>query len=106
MTPRALLPARRAADTFDVFYDVMTNPFVVTVGRYEDGAVGEVFMNAHKRDEMIDHLARDTAILMSFALQHGVPMETLRGAITRDANGRPLGLAGVVLDAIEERDAA
>lgn len=99
---RTILPGRRESDTFDVFFDVMTKPFVVTVGRYEGGEIGEVFINAHKRDEMIDHLARDTAILMSFALQHGVTMDTLRAAITRDANGRPLGLAGVVLDAIGE----
>ncbi|MCW2275132.1 hypothetical protein GJ654_10385 [Rhodoblastus acidophilus] len=93
---------RREAETFDLQFDTLTAPFAVTVGRYEDGRVGEIFVNSHKRDQMFDHLARDTAILMSFALQHGATMESLRAALTRDANGNPLGLAGAVLDAIGE----
>ena len=48
----------------------------------------------------VDTAARDTAILISLGIQHGVPIETMRNAVSRDENGDPAGLAGVVLDHI------
>lgn len=99
---RENLPMRREAEVFDVFFQGQREPFSVTVGRFPDGRLAEVFIDAHKRDQMFDHLARDFAILVSIALQHGVPAEMLRKALTRDALGQPQGLAGAVLDAIAD----
>ncbi|HMA70856.1 MAG TPA: hypothetical protein VKP67_05115 [Xanthobacteraceae bacterium] len=43
-------------------------------------------------------MASDSAVLCSIALQHGVPVETLRRALMRDSQGKPSGPFGMVLD--------
>jgi hypothetical protein len=40
----------------------------------------------------------------SIALQHGVPLETIRRALLRDASGRASGPLGVALDLIADED--
>ena len=35
---------------------------------------------------------------LSIALQHGVPAEAIRSAVTRDSQGEPSGIVGAVLD--------
>jgi ribonucleoside-diphosphate reductase alpha chain len=46
-------------------------------------------------------LARDAAITLSIALQHGVTADSIRNAITRESNGIAAGLVGAVLDHLE-----
>jgi hypothetical protein len=45
-------------------------------------------------------VARDAAILLSLALQHGVTVESIRHAITRNGNGAPASVVGAVVDAL------
>lgn len=96
---RAELPMRRECETFEVSFDVQ-QPFIVTVGRYPNGKIGEVFVRAHKRDQLFDHMAKDMAVLISKLLQYGETLEDLSESMTRDAEGRPQALAGAVIDAI------
>jgi hypothetical protein len=60
VTGRKHLPARRASTTFD--FEVIGLRYTCTVGKYFDGAVGEVFLNNHKSNSAADVNARDTAI--------------------------------------------
>ncbi len=48
--------------------------------------------------------ARDSAITASIALQHGVPIESLRHALMRDSRGKPSGPLGVVLDLLAQEE--
>ena len=102
---REKLPGRREAESFPLFFASVKEPFVITLARFADGRLAEVFIDAGKRGQMFDDLARDIAVLISLALQHGVPVETLRRALTRDAHGVAHGLAGAVLAAIAEGEA-
>jgi hypothetical protein len=43
-----------------------------------------------------------TAITTSLALQHGVALETIRAALTRDHDGGPATAIGAALDALAE----
>ena len=70
----------------------------MTLGRYDDGRVGEVFITGSKSGSDLEANVRDTAILVSLALQHGVPLATMAAAITREADGSPSTVIGVVLD--------
>jgi len=45
-----------------------------------------------------DTNARDAAILLSFALQHGADINEIRKALCRNSSGRALGLIGRALD--------
>lgn len=48
-----------------------------TVGEYEDGSPGEIFIQMAKAGSTINGLMDSIAILISLSLQHGVPLETL-----------------------------
>lgn len=49
----------------------------VTVGLYDDGAPGEIFVNISKEGSTIRGLMDSVAVLTSVALQYGVPLENL-----------------------------
>lgn len=97
---RARLFNRRAAVRYEVVHDGMR--FIVTLGAYRDGRPGEVFVEVDGRNASsgVGFLAREAAILASVAVQYGAPWATLRAAVLRDGEGRPLTLIGAVLDSI------
>jgi hypothetical protein len=97
-----ILAMRRESESFELHFHGLKDPFPVTVGRFPDGRVAEVFINARKHDQLFDHLARDAAILISIALQYGAPVDELRKALSRDAHGSAQGIAGAALDVIAE----
>jgi hypothetical protein len=102
MSARKRLPNRRMGETFEL--ECAGLRYTCTVGRYRDGSVGEVFLNNHKSNSASDSNARDAAIVCSLALQHGVPLETIRRALLRDAQGRPSTPLGCALDLIVEQN--
>ncbi len=95
---RRTLPQRRAAETFNLRF--WNQPFTVTVGFYADGTPGEVFIDGGKTGQDIQSTARDAAVVLSLALQHGVPPETIRHAVTRGASEEPASILGAVVDSI------
>jgi hypothetical protein len=95
---RERLPNRRLAETFDL--EVNGLRYTATIGRSADGRVLEIFLNNHRVNSAADVNARDAAIAMSFALQHGADFETLRHALSRDSSGRASGPPGAAADII------
>ena len=71
-----------------------------TAPRIDDGTPGEVFTDARKTGGDVEAIARDAAVVISLALQHGVAVESVQHAITRDGNGTPSSILGAVLDAL------
>jgi len=100
MTDRRVLPQRRAAETFEIAWGGLERTYAVTLGFYDDGALGEVFVNGGKSGEQVEAVARDGAVLLSLALQYGVPIASMAGAITRDSAGAPSSIIGAVIDRI------
>jgi ribonucleoside-diphosphate reductase alpha chain len=100
MTERQRLPNRRLhiGQTFDhggVEY-------VLGAGCFPDGRPAEMFLATRRIGTAADTAIRDASIAASLALQYGCPVEVLRGAVTRDADGRPSGALGVALDMLGE----
>jgi hypothetical protein len=95
---RRRLPNRRASESFT--FELNGLRFTATVSRFDDGRIGELFLNNHKFGNQSDTNARDAAILLSFALQHGADIETIRRALCRDSQGRALGPIAEALDII------
>ena len=100
MSASKRLPDRRRAETFEL--ECSGLKYTATVGRFADGSVGEIFLNNHKSNSASDANARDSAIVASLALQHGVPLETIRRALLRDSHGRPSTPLGAALDLISK----
>jgi hypothetical protein len=95
---RRILPQRRAAETFDLRF--WNQPFTVTVGFYADGTPGEVFIDGGKTGQDIQSTARDAAVVLSLTLQHGITIETIRRAVTRNPSGSAASILGAVVDAL------
>src|SRR6516164_1532343 len=95
-SPRNRLPNRRGSELFD--FESMGMRFTASVSRYANGRIGELFLDNHKAGSAIGTLVRDTAIVLSLALQNGADLEAIRKALCRDSQGRPLGPLAKVLD--------
>jgi hypothetical protein len=72
--------------------------YAAGLGYFADGRLAEVFLNAEKIGTAIETAARDSAVVASLALQHGVPPETIRRSLTRNGDGTPSGALGTLLD--------
>ena len=93
---RERLPNKRAAETVDFRHSGCD--FTMTAGTYPDGRPGEIFINAAHANSTLDVLASDAAIAVSFALQYGADLATMRSAMKRDARGEPASPIGAALD--------
>ncbi|WP_316184694.1 hypothetical protein [Bradyrhizobium sp. SZCCHNRI1003] len=100
MTTRRILPVRRHSETFDVEFGGLNAPHTVTVGYYADGTIGEVFITGGKSGEQVEAIARDSAIILSLALQYGVPLDTIAHALTRDGRNQPNTIICTVVDSL------
>jgi hypothetical protein len=98
MTARERLPNRRACESFEFRHNGFV--FTASAGFFEDGRVAEIFLSSHKPGSPIEAIARDAAVTVSIALQFGVPIETIRAALTKDHDGCPATLLGAALDAL------
>jgi ribonucleoside-diphosphate reductase alpha chain len=73
-TTRTRLPRKRRSNTFA--FRVADCEGYVTVGEYEDGRPGEVFMKVSKQGSTLSGVMDAFSISVSLGLQHGVPMST------------------------------
>jgi ribonucleoside-diphosphate reductase alpha chain len=93
---RQRLPDRRLSESFELAVGSLR--YTATVSRFPDGRIGELFLNNHKSNSAADTNARDSAIVFSFAVQHGADPEAIRWALCRDSQGRASGPLGAALD--------
>jgi ribonucleoside-diphosphate reductase alpha chain len=70
---RRRLPDRRAGYTQKA--RVGNHKIYLRTGEYEDGAVGEIFLDMHKEGAAFRSMTNCFAIAVSLGLQHGVPLE-------------------------------
>jgi hypothetical protein len=98
MNTRQRLPDRRQSENFEI--DVYGRKYRCSYSQFPDGRLAEIFINNNKAGSDSDTAAKDSAVVCSIALQHGVPAETIRRALMRDSQGRPNGPLGVALDLI------
>ena len=88
-------------EVFD--FSAMNLRFTASISRYPDGRIAELFCDNHKAGSAIGTLVRDSAIIFSFAVQHGADPEAIRRALCRDSAGRALGPIGEALDVVMGR---
>jgi hypothetical protein len=103
MSERIRLPNKHASTNFSIEVSGMaytaTASFIPGTNR-----LYELFLNNQKSGSMADTNARDAAILLSFAIQYGAPIEPIRRALCRDADGNALGPVAAALDLISNDD--
>ncbi|MHA1564625.1 MAG: vitamin B12-dependent ribonucleotide reductase [Alphaproteobacteria bacterium] len=77
---RRRLPDRRKGYTQKA--SVGGHKVYLRTGEYEDGAVGEIFIDMHKEGAAFRSLMNNFAIAISIGLQYGVPLEEFVDAFT------------------------
>ncbi len=70
---RRSLPARRSGYTQKAI--IGGHKLYLRTGEYEDGTLGEIFLDMHKEGAAFRSLMNNFAIAISLGLQHGVPLE-------------------------------
>ena len=95
---RKRLPNRRSHELVNFEHGGFR--YIAGIGRFQDGRLAEIFLNVAKTGTPIDTHARDSAIIASLALQHGVTPESIRHAILRNSDGTAAGPLGALLDLI------
>jgi hypothetical protein len=102
MGERRTLPQRRRCETFEIAFGGLDRRYTITVGYFADGAIGEAFINGGKSGQAVEAIARDGAVILSLALQYGADLDNIKSAITRDEQGEPASIVGVVVDRLTE----
>lgn len=96
--PREELPGRRGAISFELWH--AGNRFSASAGFYADGRLAEIFVHHEKDSSPLDISTSEQAILVSIALQHGVPLDAIRSSLRREEGGAPAGPVLAVLDEV------
>jgi hypothetical protein len=92
MTGRA--HQRRRAETFAL--TARNQQFTITLRFYPDNSLGAIFVGTGETGNDIQPVARDGAVPVHLALQHGVALGTIHHATTRGAAGKPALILGTV----------
>jgi hypothetical protein len=101
MSERQRLPNRRASQQLSFVCNDLK--YVATVSFFPDGSLAEIFLGNAKAGSHSDSAAKDSAVVCSIALQHGVPVDVIRHALLRDARGVASSPLGVALDILAEQ---
>jgi ribonucleoside-diphosphate reductase alpha chain len=88
---RRRLPDERRAITHH--FSIAGHEGYLTVGVYEDGSPGEIFVRMAKQGSTISGLMDSFATVVSLALQHGVPLDVLCAKFTH-TRFEPSGWSG------------
>ena len=99
---RKYLPTRRPVTTTTVMW--RDHLFDLTIGFYDEEMLhpGEVFANSGKTPEAVQQLVQDACVLISVALQHGIPPEALGRSIPHFDNGKAYTIIGMICDILTQ----
>lgn len=93
------LPERRLSHTQKVISSTQTGSIKLYVGLgfYQDGTVGEVFINGHREGDEVRALMNALAIMISTSLQHGESVESVCHSLDKFPGSKYLSAISYVL---------
>jgi len=98
MTTRRRIPDRRQHEVIEFQHGGVR--FIAGIGRFTDGKLAEIFLDCGRQGCGAEASARESAILVSIALQHGLSAASLRHALQELADGSGAGPLAHALDLI------
>lgn len=101
---RQRLPDRRPAETVKI--EVGGMRFAVTIGFYDDGRPGEVFVHGTRTGSTLDSLLADACVVISVLMQHGIEPRELAASMGWLGNAEPASVLGAVIDLAAAANAA
>ena len=104
-TIRRRLANRRGNVTFDFICGDFH--YVATVSFFSDGKLAEIFIgNGAQGRFKHGQRPKDSAVVASLALQHGIPVDVIRRALLRDFHGVANSPLGCALDLVASQISA
>ncbi len=101
---RRKLPSRRASEVIELKH-VLSNGneqlYFADIGRYSDNSIGEIFLDMERQSNEVANMARDASLILSIAIQYGVPIDEMRASVGRSETGLPHSVIGTALDLLE-----
>ncbi len=94
---RFRLPNRRESTVEELLYN--GERFHISYSALQ-GRVWEVFISGPRAGTDLYAICATAATVISLALQHGVPLTTMKDAALRDKEGNPVDIVGAVLDVL------
>lgn len=82
-------------------FDFRGTRYTAGFGFFANGNLAEVFLSCARPNSEIEIAAHDSAIICSIALQHGVPLQTIRHALLESDDGRAAGPLAHAIDLID-----
>jgi hypothetical protein len=102
MTARARLATRRPSTSFA--FACGPYHYVATISYFPGtNQLAEIVLGNGRAGSDIDAAAKDSAVVASIALQHGVPVDVIRKAQLRGGQGKSSSPLGAALDTIAVR---
>ncbi len=101
---RMELPPRRGGENFEFLWGGTKFMASVRYASTTDLAPREIFLNAEKPDSAIDLAARDSAVLVSIALQYGIGLEELKRSLSRNLDGSAGSPIAALLDLLTGKE--
>jgi hypothetical protein len=98
MSARRRLQNRRPSESFS--FQVGGLKYTATFSRFDNGDIAEIFLGNGRAGSDVDSAAKDSAVVCTIALQHGVPVEIIRRALMRNNDGTASGPLAAALDII------
>ncbi len=99
MSARIRLPNRRSSTTF--CFQCGPHRYTATYSCFPGtDRIAEIFLGNGRAGSGVDAAAKDSAVMASIALQHGVPVAVIRHALLRDSRGVASSPLGIALDIV------
>jgi hypothetical protein len=92
---RQPLPSRRQNKSIELVFDGVR--YQLTVGFYENGRIGEVWLNGPRPDSALYHITQDGCVLLSHLLQRFTSPEAILDSLPRAADGQPASVLGAIV---------
>jgi ribonucleoside-diphosphate reductase alpha chain len=97
---RKALPQRRECE--NITFNHEGTDWTASVGRYPDGAIGEVFLSSTKPGSEIIAMGQDASVAASIAFQYGAPPQVVAAGLSRYGSSKPQTAFGFVMDLLTE----
>lgn len=99
MTHRERLPNRRRAETVNI--EISGNAYQLSIGYYDDGRIGEVFLGGPRSGSDMQGLLADLGVVISRLFQFGDTPASLAAGMARLGDGTtPASIIGTMADAM------
>ena len=93
---RQPLASRRQNRSMELVFDGVR--YQLTIGFYENGRIGEVWLNCPRPDSALYHITQDACVLISHLLQRYVSPHTLYDSLPRKPDGSCASIIGAIIE--------